>query len=72
VDAQRAYEKSLKGGNESAIARAAEAFEDAKETVNGLYSSVRGLFSKKEQQAVESALNYELDPVTGEWVAKGR
>jgi len=72
VDAQRAYEKSLKGGNESAIARAAEAFEDAKETVNGLYSSVRGLFSKKEQQAVESALNYELDPVTGEWVTKGR
>lgn len=72
MDAQQAYESTLKGGSKSAIKKAQQALVEARENANELFNTVSGFFTPKEKKAVESALNYELDPVTGEWVTKGR
>ena len=68
ADAQRAYEQSLNSKSSGARKRAAEALADAKETVNNLLAQTGNLLSKKEKAAVQSAVNWEFDPVTGEWV----
>lgn len=72
MDAQQAYESTLKSGSKSAIKRAQQVLIDARENANELFNTVSGFFTSKEKKAVQSALNYELDPVTGEWVTKGR
>lgn len=72
MDAQQAYESTLKGGSKSAIKKAQQALVEARENANELFNMVSGFFTSKEKKAVESALNYELDPVTGEWVTRGR
>ena len=72
ADAQHAYEQSMTGGSAAARRKAAEALNKAKENVSNLLSKTGNLFSKSEKAQIQGALQYDFDPVTGEWVPRGR
>ena len=69
-DAVQAYNNSLKGKNSAKIQRAAQAVADAKSAVSSLLAKAGGVFSKDEKAQIQDAVNYTVDPVTGEWVYK--
>ena len=70
ADAQQALSKAIIGGNTKKIEAAQEALAQAGSNARSLLNKVGNVFTKSEKAAIESALNYELDPVTGEWVQK--
>lgn len=70
ADAQQALSKAIVGGNAKKIEAAREALSEAASSVKSFLAKTGNLFTKSEKAAIESALNYELDPVTGEWVLK--
>lgn len=72
ADAQHAYEQSLNGKSEGTRQKAAKKLADAKAKVSNLLSKTGNVFSKQEKAQIQSALQYDFDPVTGEWVYRGR
>lgn len=70
ADAQQALSKAIIGGNANKIEAARETLSEAVSGAKSFLAKTGNLFTKSEKAAIESALNYELDPVTGEWVLK--
>ena len=72
ADAQHAYLQSLNGKSEGTKQKAAKKLADAKAKVSDLLSKTGNVFSKQEKAQIQGALQYDFDPVTGEWVYRGR
>lgn len=70
ADAQQALSEAIVGGNANKIKAARETLSEVVSSAKSFLAKTGNLFTKSEKATIESALNYELDPVTGEWVLK--